>query len=227
MRGIMKKGLKHISLIMLMLAMTIVMLAGCGPKKPEPEDAQAYVKAVLDLMCTGDYDHSVNLADIEEGKESETRDNLVNELISDLGAQQNLNEEVTESFKAFMITAFERAKYTVGDAVATEDGGYDVTVSIEPLQLYNGMSDELNDVVMERAAKEPEKIMAMSDDEQTNYVMGILIELLNKRMEDPQYDPAEEVVVHYGPMEGQEGVYGCTAAEGEKLGAKLFSTSTN
>ena len=55
--------------------------------------------------------------------------------------------------------------------------------------------------------------------------MEILIELLNKKIADPKYDPAEEVVVHYGPMEGQEGVYGCTEAEGEKLGAKLFSTS--
>lgn len=223
----MKKGLKKLSAIMLMLVMTIVMLAGCGPKKPAPEDAQAYVKAVLDLMCTGDYDHSVNLADIEEGKESETRDKLVSELIGDLASQQNLNEEVTNSFRDFMITAFEKAKYTVGDAVATEDGGYDVTVSIEPLQLYTGINEELDGVLQERVAAESEKILAMSEDEQTNYVMGILIELLNKRMEDPQYDPAEEVVVHYGPMEDQENVYGCTAAEGEKLGAKLFSTSTN
>lgn len=222
----MKKGLKHLSLLMLMLAMTVVMLAGCGPKKPAPEDAQAYVKAVLDLMCTGDYDHSVDLADIEEGKETEIRDNLVSDLIGDLSTQQNLNEEVTNSFKEFMIKAFEKAKYTVGEAVPTdEDGGYDVTVSIEPLQLFSGINEELNDVLQERVAEDAEKILAMSEDEQTNYVMGILIEMLNKKLEDPQYDPAEEVVVHYGPMEGQDGVYGCTSEEGEKLGSKLFSTS--
>ena len=74
-------------------------------------------------------------------------------------------------------------------------------------------------------AEEPDKIMAMSEDEQTNYVMEILIELLNRKLADPQYDPEEEVVVHYGPMEGQEGVYGCTEAEGKKLGEKLFSVS--
>lgn len=221
----MKKGLKRLSLVVLALAMTVIMLAGCGPKKPTPEDAQAYVQAVLDLMCTGDYDHSVDLADIEEGKESETRDNLVSDMMKQLGDESNLSDEVTEAFRVFMINALEKAKYTVGEATATEDGGYDVTVSIEPLQLFSGINEELNDVLMERVAAESDKIVAMSEDEQTNYVMGILIELLNKKIEDPEYDPAEEVVVHYGLLEDQEGVYGCSSAEGEKLGAKLFSTS--
>ena len=221
----MKKGLGRLSLLALIMVMTISMLAGCGPKKPAPEDAQAYVKAVLDLMCTGDYDHSVNLADIEEGKESEVRDNLIGEMMTQIGSESNLSEEVTASFKDFMMNAMEKAKYTVGDATATEDDGYDVTVSIEPLQLFTGIDEELNEVLEEKVASESDKILAMSEEEQTNYVMEIVIELLNKKLEDPQYDPAEEVVVHYGPMEGQKGVYGCTEAEGEKLGSKLFSTS--
>lgn len=221
----MKKGLGRLSLLMLIMVMTISMLAGCGPKKPAPEDAQAYVKAVLDLMCTGDYDHSVNLADVEEGKESEVRDNLINEMMTQIGSESNLNEEVIASFKDFMINAMEKAKYTVGDATVTEDDGYDVTVSIEPLELFNGINEDLNDVLEEKVASESDKILAMSEEEQTNYVMEIVIELLNKKLEDPKYDPAEEVVVHYGPMEGQKGVYGCTEAEGEKLGSKLFSAS--
>ena len=221
----MKKGAGRLSLILLMMVLVIAMLTGCGPKKPAPEDAQAYVKAVLDLMCTGDYDHSVDLADIEEGKESEVRDNLIGEMMTEIGSESNLNEEVTAAFRDFMMNALEKAKYTVGDATATEDDGYDVTVPIEPLQIFTGIDEELNDVLEERVASESDKILAMSEEEQTNYVMEIVIELLNKKIEDPQYDPAEEVVVHYGPMEGQKGVYGCTEAEGEKLGSKLFSTA--
>ena len=208
-----------------MMVMSAAMLAGCGPKKPAPEDAQAYVKAVLDLMCTGDYDHSVDLADIEEGKESETRDALVEQMIAEVGDKQNLNDEVVSSFRDMMMAALEKAKYSVGEAVETEDGGYDVTVTVEPLQLFTGISEELDAVLEERVASESDKILAMSEDEQTNYVMEIVIELLNKKIADPEYDPAEEVVVHYGPMEGQKNVYGCTEAEGEKLGSKLFSTS--
>ena len=221
----MKKSFKRVLLVAFMAVMAVAVLTGCGPKKPAPEDAQAYVKAVLDLMCTGDYDHEVNLADIEEGKESETRDAVVDQMIAEIGSQQNLNDEVKSSFRDLMLTALGKAKYTVGEAVETEDGGYDVTVTLEPLQLFTGVSEELDAVLEERVAAEADKILAMSEDEQTNYVMEILIELLNKKIEDPQYDDAEDVVVHYGPMDGQENVYGCTEAEGEKLGAKLFSTS--
>ena len=221
----MKKSFKRLLLVAFMAVMAVAVLTGCGPKKPAPEDAQAYVKAVLDLMCTGDYDHEVNLADIEEGKESETRDAVVDQMIAEIGSQQNLNDEVKSSFRDLMLTALGKAKYTVGEAVETEDGGYDVTVTLEPLQLFTGVSEELDAVREERVAAEADKILAMSEDEQTNYVMEILIELLNKKIEDPQYDDAEDVVVHYGPMDGQENVYGCTEAEGEKLGAKLFSTS--
>ena len=221
----MKKSYKRLLLVAFMAVMAVAVLTGCGPKKPAPEDAQAYVKAVLDLMCTGDYDHEVNLADIEEGKESETRDAVVDQMIAEIGSQQNLNDEVKSSFRDLMLTALGKAKYTVGEAVETEDGGYDVTVTLEPLQLFTGVSEELDAVLEERVAAEADKILAMSEDEQTNYVMEILIELLNKKIEDPQYDDAEDVVVHYGPMDGQENVYGCTEAEGEKLGAKHFSTS--
>ena len=221
----MKKSFKRLLLVAFMAVMAVAVLTGCGPKKPAPEDAQAYVKAVLDLMCTGDYDHEVNLADIEEGKESETRDAVVDQMIAEIGSQQNLNDEVKSSFRDLMLTALGKAKYTVGEAVETEDGGYDVTVTLEPLQLFTGVSEELDAVLEERVAAEADKILSMSEDEQTNYVMEILIELLNKKIEDPQYDDAEDVVVHYGPMDGQENVYGCTEAEGEKLGAKLFSTS--
>ncbi|MBQ6438874.1 MAG: hypothetical protein IJJ06_01885 [Mogibacterium sp.] len=221
----MKKGFKRLSLLLLMMLLTVSLLSGCGPKKPAPEEAQAYVKAVLDLMCTGDYDHSVNLADVEEGKETEVRDNLINEMMKGISSQSALNEEVTSDFMVFMISALEKTKYSVGEAAATEDGGYDVTVSVEPLQIFTGIDEKLNEILEEKVASEPDKILEMSEEEQTNYVMEILIDLLNKKLDDPKYDKAEEVVVHYGPLEGQKGVYGCTEDEGEKLGSKLFSSS--
>ena len=220
----MKKGLKRLSLIVPVLLISVALLSGCGPKKPAPEEAQAYVKAVIDLMCTGDYDHSVELADIEEGKESETRDALIDELIGNLGDDSNLDPEIVESFKDFVLNALLKTKYTVGEAVETEDG-YDITVSVEPLQIFTGIDEELNTVLEKKVAEEPDRILAMSEDEQTNYVMEILIDLLNDNLDDPQYDPPEEVVVHYGILEGQEGAYGCEASEGEKLGSKLFSST--
>ncbi|MBQ6151087.1 MAG: hypothetical protein IJJ03_05480 [Mogibacterium sp.] len=221
----MTKRFKHLAIMAFMMVMTVAMLAGCGPKKPAPEDAQAYVKAVLDLMCTGDYDHTVDLADIEEGKESEIRDALVDQMITEIGDKENLSDEVVSSFRDLMLAALEKTKYSVGEAVETEDGGYDVTVTIEPLQIFKGINKELEAVLEDKVAAESDKILAMSEEEQTNYVMEIVLELLSKKVAKPKYDPAEEVVVHYGIIGDKTGVYGCTEAEGEKLGSKLFSTS--
>ena len=145
-------------------------------------------------------------------------------MMAQISAESKLNEDVSASFKEFMINALAKAKYTVGDAVETEDGGYDVSVSIEPMQIFAGVQDDLTAVLEERISEDSNEILAMSEEEQTNYVMAILIELLNGNLEDPKYDEAEEVIVHYGPMEGEKDVYGCTEAEGEKLGAKLFSS---
>lgn len=223
----MKNRLKCLSLAVLMMVMSVSLLSGCGPKKPAPEEAQAYVKAVLDLICTGDYDHTVELADVEEGKESEIRDLLISQVTESISSQSSLNKENAEKFAVFLVNAFKKANYTVGDAVAADDGGYDVTVSIRPLQLFTGIDEELNAVLEERVAAEPDKIMAMSEDEQTDYVMDILLELLDKKIADPQYDPAEEVVVHYGILEGRDGVYGCSMEDGVRLGSKVFSVLDN
>ena len=151
------------------------------------------------------------------------RDGLIDDMMSQISAESNLNEEVSASFKEFMIAALAKAKYTVGEATATDDGGYDVTVSIEPLQIFAGVGEDINKTLEEKISTDSNEIMAMTEEEQTNYVMAVLIELLNKNLEDPEYDPAEEVTVHYGPVEGESGAYGCTEAEGEKLGSKLFS----
>lgn len=218
----MKKRLRQAFVIAMILLMSVPVLTGCKPE-PKPEEAQAYVQAVLDLMCTGDYDHSVKLADVEEGKESEVRDSLVDNMMTQISTESDLNDEVSAAFKDFMINALSKARYSVGEAAPAEDGGFDVTVSIEPLQIFAGVSEDLNSILEDRIAEESNNILSMSEEEQSNYVMGILIELLNKNLEDPKYDKAEEVTVHYGPVEGEDDAYGLSEAEGEKLGEKLFS----
>ena len=45
-----------------------------------------------------------------------------------------------------------------------------------------------------------------------------------KSLDDPQYPPAEEVIVHYGLLQGTEDRYGIDANAGKVLGEKLFSS---
>ncbi len=220
----MKRRIKTLSLIALSLILVIGMLSGCS-SKPKPEDAQAYVQAVLDVICTGDYDHSVKIADIEEGKEGELRESVIDAMLASFGAEQGVNDEVKARFKESLIDAFSKAKYTVGDAVATDDGGYDVSVSIEPLQIFAGFNENFESRVQAAAMADADRVAAMSNDEVNAFVMGVLIDMIDENLADPQYDPAETVTVHYGLLDEENNMYGCTSEEGEKLGAKIFSST--
>lgn len=217
----MRTGFKRLLVMMLTAVLAISMLAGCS-SKPKASDAQAYVQAVLDMLCTGDYDHSsTKLVDIEEGTETEVRDTMVQQMIDSISGEANLSDEVKAQFTDLMLDAFSKAKYTVGDAVEADDG-FDVTVTIEPLRLYAGIGDDFEAEVQKRAMEDIDKISSMSDDEQTNYIMGIMIEMLKDGLKDPQYAEAEEVTVHYGVLD-EEGNYGCSSEEGQKLGEKIFA----
>lgn len=218
----MKKGFRRFAVIALTLVMALGIMTGCGPKKPTAEDAQAYVKAVLDLMCTGDYDHSVDLADVESGQETAIRDEVVKSMVDEVAASASLDPDVAEDFTNLMLEAFGKAKYTVGEATPTEDG-FDVTVTMEPLKVFNVTESEFEEAVTAKVMEDAETVAAMNETEQTNYVMKILIDFMRKGLEDPQYDDPEDVVVHYGPID-DKGSYGCSKEDGEKLGAKLFST---
>lgn len=189
---------------------------------PTADDAKAYVKAVMDVMCTGDYDHSVNIADIEEGHEAELRDNAVAEALDSLAGDAGMNDEVKEQFKQALLRAFSQAKYTIGDAVPTEDGGYDVTVIVEPLKLFVDGKQKLNDKVA--ALQETEDLTSKSEDEINNIVYALLVEVMNENMDDPQYADPVEVVVHYGLLDEANNYWGVSEEDGNKLGEVLFST---
>lgn len=219
----MKKKLMRLFVLTLSVIFAAALFTGCGPKKPTPEDAQKYVQAVIDLMCKGDYDHSVTLVDVEEGKETETRDALIEDLLKQLGESQGLSADVQAKFKDFMIDALSKAKYTVGDAVESENGGYDVTVTIEPLKAFAGMEGDFQSRLTERAMADAAKIATMSEDEVNNYAFSLAIDLLNEGIADPQYGEPEDVVVHYGIIDEENNVYGCSEEEGQKVGEKLFS----
>lgn len=211
---------KRIALILAML-MTLVMFTGCaGSSKPTAEDATSYVQAVLDLMCTGDYDHSVELSDVEVGKEGEVREEIVQEIMSALEGEAGFTEENKQRYSDVMMKALEKSNYTVGDAVETEDGGFDVKVSIMPLDIFNGADEKLNMQIDERY----DELSAMSEEELQTEVMNMMISILEKNVESPVYGAAQEVTVHYGLLEetDDEEMYGISEEDGEKLGELLF-----
>ena len=184
---------------------------------PTAEDARAYVQAVLDIMCTGDYDHSVELSDIPEGEEAQLRDSTIESAVEAIASDAGLSEEVKADFTDVMRVAFSKAKYTVGEAVPTEDGGYDVTVTIEPLKMYAGATDKLQEKIT------ADEIAGLSEEEANNLIYSKVIEIVRENLEEPEYGEPQDIIVHYGIIDEQNNLWGVSEEEGEKLGALLFS----
>ena len=184
---------------------------------PTAEDARAYVQAVLDIMCTGDYDHSVELSDIPEGEEAQLRDSTIESAVEAIASDAGLSEEVKADFTDVMRVAFSKAKYTVGEAVPTEDGGYDVTVTIEPLKMYAGAADKLPERVSQ------DELAGLSEEESNNLIYSKVIEIVRENLEEPEYGEPQDIIVHYGIIDEQNNLWGVSEEEGEKLGALLFS----
>lgn len=184
---------------------------------PTAEDAKAYVKAILDIMCTGDYDHSVNLSDIPEGEEANLRDSTIESAVAAIASDSGLSEDVQADFAEVMREAFAKSKYTVGDAVPTEDGGYDVTVTIEPLKLYAGAQTKLAERITQ------DDIAGLSEENANNLIYSKIAEIIRENLEEPEYGEPQDVVVHYGLIDEQNNIWGVSEEEGEKLGEVLFS----
>ena len=219
----MKKNIKRLAALLMVFIMVLTVMTGCS-KKPKAEDAKAYVQAVLDLLCTGDYDHSVKIADLETDGEGSERDALIDDMMTSVSAQLNLSSENEALFKDFLIKALSNAKYTIGDATATDDGGFDVTVTVEPLKLYEGAMEEFQAGFPGNLGYSENELAAMSQDELNNVIMAAVINLLSDRLDSPTYADPEDVVVHYGLLDEEQNMWGCSEEEGAKLGEKLFST---
>lgn len=225
-RSKMKNRIRTLAALVLSVIMVMTLMTGCS-SKPKAEDAKAYVQAVLDLLCTGDYDHSVKLADVEEGSEGALRDELYDTVINQLSAQVNLDEEAKTAAKDFMTKALSLAKYEVVDAVPTEgeEGGYDVTVSVEPLKLYEGAAEEFQAQLPDILGYSYAELGAMTEDQVNNIMFKALFKFVSDRLDNPVYGDPVEVTVHYGLLDEEENMYGCDEAAGEKLGSAIFDVT--
>ena len=216
----MKNRVRSFLVITLSLLMALSVMTGCGAK-PTAEDAEAYVKAMLDYICTGDYDHSVKMPDFENELDGDAREALVKDKMAELAKDANLSDEVVDSFSELMLEALSKTKYSIVGSTPADDG-YDVTVSIEPLKLFAVLGDSYEDKIQELITDDLSEVMLMSEEEQTNYIMGLLIDLLKEGLKDPEYGDPIEVTVHYGIVD-DEGHYGCTDNADKLFGTKLFS----
>lgn len=221
----MKKYSRLVAAVLTAVMLTAALLSGCGSSAPTEDDARKYVQALLDLMCKGEYDTSVKFSDVEEGKEQELRDGIIEDALTALAGQQGINDDIKDRFRTFFSQALSKCKYTVTNVEKTDDGGnvgYDVTVSIEPYKVYDGVKEAL-DAEITAMSNDSEALADMTEDELSGRVFDAFFDILNRNLENPVYGEAQEITVHYGLLDEEENAYGVDEAAGSRIGEKLFS----
>jgi methyl-accepting chemotaxis protein len=220
----MKKKAKILSVLLAAALSMSVLLSGCS-SQPTAEDARNYVKAVLDIMCTGNYDGSVRFDDIGEDGGAALRDEMLNEMIESLSDIEGMNDEVKALFRDFLTDALAKCRYSVGEAVKTEDNGtpgYDVTVTIEPLKVFEGASEAVNAEV-EEIQKNTADLGSKTQEDLLTMIFKSVFRVLNKNLQDPHYEEPVDVVIHYGILDKNKNLYGIDEDAGARLSNKLFS----
>ena len=121
----MKRLFKTIAALFAATLLLGMLLTGCGEQTSVSikEDAESYVKAVLDLICTGEYDHSVTFADVESVKERASRDAMISEIINYVSEDNNLTEEQRAELGGIIARAFTTCRSSIKDVKETDDGG--------------------------------------------------------------------------------------------------------
>ena len=198
-------------------------ITGKYPGKATEKDAIAYVKALLDFICTGSYDtSSVKFADIDQITSDDFMNQVVDSIASSYGDQYNLTDETKNVIKETMSTALSKCKYTVTGAKKKADDVFDVTISIEPLRLYDGVREKLNNYILGLSESERS---SMTQDELFNLTVQKTFAYVSENLTSPRYDAAEDVVVTYYLMDTDKHIYGINEEDGNKIGVKLFSMS--
>ena len=169
-------------------------------------------------MCTGDFDHSVHLAEEDELKT--TAEAAVDEAMDDLFLQMDLREDVLEAFREVLQAMFSRARYTVGEATQAEDG-FDVPVVMEPV----AFGGKVEAAVSEGAAEllNDPNVAFMTEEDLTNRLMRDAVDALRAELDDPRYGERIEVVVRFEEL--QSGAWGIREGDGEKLCKAIFRPS--
>lgn len=198
-------------------------LGGCSRasnRGPTEEDAKAFVKASLDLLCRGEYDDST--VDIVDGGYSveDVREDVVRELkeaMSEEGVP--VSDEFSQRFGEAVVSVLKDAHYTVTGAAAT-DAGFTVLVDIEPISATHCMSDR--ELAYPRMSRVCDMMLTDADEEAilNEYYISVL-ELIELSVADPVYREAVTRTVRV--FVNDDGVLDVEESDAQALGEVMIS----
>ena len=121
----------------LMILGTIMLSIGISACSKQPDfDAKSYVQSSLDAYYHGEYKDYANLLEISEKDAKKEIEEDFNESIQQqFGDSDNITDKGIADYTEKLTEVKKLAKYKVQD-VKEEDGGYTVSVQVEPSNAF-------------------------------------------------------------------------------------------
>lgn len=210
----MKTMLKRNVLLVLVGLLIPGMLAGCGMK---PDTAKAYVQATLDAGYKADFDEYTKITDSTKEEAQKLFDNNIDTVTSSLGFDAlGATEETMDKYSELLKEIFAKVKYEVGDTKET-DGGFEVEVTAEPMEIFTGIQDELVAKMQEEVTTSGKEV---TEDDVNQLAIDMVHELLSEKLEEVTYGEPQTITVHV--TKNSDGVWNITESDLQAVDKALF-----
>ena len=200
----------------LMILGTIMLSIGISACSKQPDfDAKSYVQSSLDAYYHGEYKDYANLLEISEKDAKKEIEEDFNESIQQqFDDSDNITDKGIADYAKKLVEVKKLAKYKVQD-VKEEDGGYTVSVQVEPSNVFQTLQQSSTEV-------SNEKIKQGLDGNDPEVFAAVLTESVQKSLEKNSY--GKTVTVKVSVEKDNSGKYGLSDTEMSKLEAAMFPT---
>ena len=208
-------------LVVLLLLAVMITGVGCGNSSFDPS---AYVRSFMDLLTKGEVKEYMKLSGESEEEAMEQYKAMTDSISESIGAY-GASEEVQARFVEVFKKILAKSKYEVGEAKKTDDDGYEVPVTIEPITgLYDGLTQELQDEATEYGEEIAKKGESIDQAVMTDWVFNKLLDKMEERLDSIAYgEPQTITVVIKKTDDGYE--IDDAEALGQQIGLALIDTN--
>ena len=190
-----------------------ILLSACS-KQPD-FDAKSYVQSSLDAYYHGEYKDYANLLEISEKDAKKEIEEDFNESIQQqFDDSDNITDKGIADYTEKLTEVKKLAKYKVQD-VKEEDGGYTVSVQVEPSNAFQTLQQSSVEVSKEKIAQ------GMKETDPGVFA-SVLTESVQKSIDKNSY--GEPVTVTVKVEKNHSGTYELSEIERSKLETAMFPT---
>ena len=190
-----------------------ILLSACS-KQPD-FDAKSYIQSSLDAYYHGDYKDYANLLEISEKDAKKEIEEDFNESIQQqFGDSDNITDKGIADYTEKLTEVKKLAKYKVQD-VKEEDGGYTVSVQVEPSNAFQTLQQSSVEVSKEKIAQ------GMKETDPGVFA-SVLTESVQKSIDKNSY--GDPVTVTVKVEKNHSRTYELSETERSKLETAMFPT---